>query len=100
MIAFQLKREGAILWGGGEIFDDQKSRGKAMLTPEGVFVPVEDSIIQYALEGDSNGKAYEIGAVKVDLGTGAPVGNLYSDGQRIWVHGASRLYALQPDPEN
>ena len=100
VIAFQLKREGAILWGGGEMFDDQKSRGKAMLTPEGVFVPVEDSIIQYSLEGDSDGKAYEIGAVKVDLGTGAPVGNLYSDGQRIWVHGASRLYALQPDPEN
>ena len=100
VIAFQLKREGAILWGGREMFGDQKSRGKAMLTPEGLFVPVEDSIIQYSLEGDGNGRADEIGAVKVDLGTGAPVGNLYSDGQRIWVHGASRLYALQPDPEN
>jgi outer membrane protein assembly factor BamB len=100
VIAFQLKREGAILWGGREMFGDQKSRGKAMLTADGVFVPVEDSIIQYALEGDGNGRADEIGAVKVDLGTGAPVGNLYSDGQRIWVHGANRLYALQPDPEN
>ncbi len=99
VIAFQLKREGAILWGGREMFGDQKSRGKAMLTPEGVFVPVEDSIVQYSLDGD-DGEADEVGAVKVDLGTGAPVGNLYSDGQRIWVHGASRLYALQPDPEN
>ncbi len=99
VIAFELKREGAILWGGREMFGDQKSRGKAMLTPDGVFVPVEDSIIQYSLVGD-DGKADEMDAVKVDLGTGAPVGNLYSDGQRIWVHGASRLYALQPDPEN
>lgn len=100
VIAFELKREGAILWGGREMFGDQKSRGKAMLTPDGVFVPVEDSIVQYSLEGDSDGRADEVGAVKVDLGTDAPVGNLYSDGQRIWVHGASRLYALQPDPEN
>ena len=100
LIAFQLKREGAMLWGGREMFGDQKSRGKAMLTPDGIFVPVEDSIIQYSLEGDGSGRADEIGAVKVDLGTEAPVGNLYSDGQRIWVHGASRLYALQPDPEN
>ena len=100
VIAFQLKREGAILWGGRELFEDQKSRGRAMLTPAGVFVPVEDSIIQYSLKGDGNGRADEVGAVKVDLGTEAPVGNLYSDGQRIWVHGASRLYALQPDPGN
>ena len=100
LIAFQLKREGAMLWGGREMFGDQKSRGKAMLTPDGIFVPVEDSIIQYSLAGDGSGRADEIGAVKVDLGTEAPVGNLYSDGQRIWVHGASRLYALQPDPEN
>lgn len=100
LVAFQLKRDGAILWGGRETFGDQKSRGKAMLTADGLFVPVEDSIIQYSLEGDSDGRADEIGAVKVDLGTGAPVGNLYSDGQRIWVHGASRLYALQPDLDN
>ena len=100
VIAFQLKREGAILWGGRQMFGDQKSRGKAMLTTEGLFVPVEDSIIQYTLEGDPDGKADEMAVAKVDLGTGAPLGNLYSDGQRIWVHGASRIYALQPDPEN
>ncbi len=100
VIAFELKREGAILWGGRQMFGDQKSRGKAMLTPEGLFVPVEDSIIQYTLEGTPDGKADEMAVAKVDLGTGAPLGNLYSDGQRIWVHGASRIYALQPDPEN
>ena len=71
-----------------------------MLTPDGLFVPVEDSIVQYSLEGGRDNKAEQLGVVKVDLGTDAPVGNLYSDGQRIWVHGASRLYALQPDPEN
>ncbi len=100
VIAFQLKREGAILWGGRQLFGDQKSRGKAMLTPDGVFVPVEDSIIQYSLEGDSDGTADEVAVAKVDLGTEAPVGNLYCDGDRIWVHGANRLYALQPDPDN
>ena len=25
---------------------------------------------------------------------GAPLGNLYSDGEKIWVHGANRLYVL------
>ena len=100
IIAFDLNREGEILWGGQRIFGQEQSRGKAMLTSDGIFVPVEDTIIQFSLTGSPDGTAHEVAAVKVYLGTEAPVGNLYSDGERIWVHGANRLYALQPSPEN
>ena len=100
IIAFGLKTEGQILWGGKPLFGEEQSKGRAMLTPAGVFVPVGDSIVQYALEADSTGQPQIINRTKVDLGTDAPVGNLYSDGNRIWVHGGNRLYALAPAPDD
>ena len=66
-----------------------------MLTSDGIYLPVENEIHKFSLEGKRN-KPVRLKTAKVDLGTGAPVGNLYSDGNRIWVHGANRVYALGP----
>jgi hypothetical protein len=66
-----------------------------MLTPTGIYMPVGDRIVKYSL-ADEQGKPKKLGQAIVDFGTGAPVGNLYSDGEKIWVHGANRLYALGP----
>ena len=69
-----------------------------MVTPQGVFVPVGNAIWQFSL-GGKGGQAEVLNQVEAFLGTDSPVGNLYSDGERIWVHGASRLYALSPKEE-
>ena len=66
-----------------------------MVTPQGVFVPVGKAIWRFALKPEK-GRAEVLNQVEAFLGTESPVGNLYSDGERIWVHGASRLYALSP----
>jgi outer membrane protein assembly factor BamB/tetratricopeptide (TPR) repeat protein len=99
IIAYDLKGQGRMLWGATQIFGDRKSRGRAMLTPAGVFVPVESAIIQYPLVAESSDQEIRpIASVEVNLGTGAPLGNLYSDGNRIFVQGGNRLYALGPKP--
>ncbi len=93
IVAIDLKTEGSLLWGGDQIFGGEKSFGRGMLTSQGMFVPGGDSICQFDLKGEK----YEprlLAKSKVDLGIKAPVGNLFSDGERIWVHGGNRLYAL------
>ena len=95
VIAIDLSAEGYIAWGGENLFDGKISNGRGMVTPQGVFIPVENSIWRFALDG-KKGRAEVLNQVEAFLGTDAPVGNLYSDGERIWVHGASRLYALAP----
>lgn len=95
IIAYDLKGQGRMLWGATQIFGDKKSRGTAMLTPAGVFVPVGSAIFQYPLKSETPGKTIQpLASVEVNLGTDAPLGNLYSDGNRIYVQGANRLYAL------
>ncbi len=95
ILAFDLQQEGRMIWGGNRMFDGQTSYGRGMLTSDGIYVPVADSIHKYSLTG-KNGKPELLGDVAVELGTGAPVGNLYSDGRKIWVQGANRVYALGP----
>jgi len=99
IIAYDLKGQGRMLWGATQIFGDRKSRGRAMLTPAGIFVPVESAIIQYPLVAKVMGQEVQpLASVEVNLGTGAPLGNLYSDGRRIYVQGGNRLYALGIKP--
>jgi outer membrane protein assembly factor BamB len=95
IIAIDLKAQGYIAWGGEPLFEDALTTGRGMVTPQGVFVPVGNSIWRFQLDG-KKGRAHVLNQVEAFLGTDAPVGNLYSDGDRIWVHGASRLYALAP----
>lgn len=98
IIAIDLKSQGYVAWGGEALFDGAKTTGRGMVTPQGVFVPVGKAIWQFALK-PKDGRAEVLNQVEAFLGTGSPVGNLYSDGERIWVHGASRLYALSPKEE-
>ena len=95
IIAIDLKSQGYVAWGGEPMFDGANTTGRGMVTPQGVFVPVGNAIWQFALK-PKKGRAEVVNQVEAFLGTEAPVGNLYSDGERIWVHGASRLYALSP----
>lgn len=87
-----------MVWGTDQLFDGKQSLGRGIVTPNGIFLPVEDSIYQFSLHG-LRGRADVLAKVHVDLGTNGPVGNLYSDGHRFWVHGANRLYALAPKDE-
>jgi outer membrane protein assembly factor BamB/tetratricopeptide (TPR) repeat protein len=95
IIAYDLLGEGRMIWGAEQLFDGKQSKGRGMLTPEGIFIPVERSIYQFALPGKSAGSE-AVRKVAVDFGTATPVGNLYSDGKRIWVHGGNRVSALAP----
>ena len=95
VVAYDLAGTGRMVWGAEQVFDGKQSLGRGLLTPDGVYMPVEDTIYQFDLNGEE-GRAKVINKVHVDLGTLAPVGNLYSDGERFWVHGANRLYALGP----
>ncbi len=98
IVAYDLNGEGRMVWGAEQMFDDKISRGRGMLTPDGIYMPVEDSIYHFSLPQEKN-EAKLLDRVQVNLGTDAPVGNLFSDGSRIWVHGANRLYALAPKSE-
>lgn len=93
ILAYDLKKEGVMIWGGSSLFDGKTSCGRGMLTPDGIYVPVDEEIYKFSLLG-KNGKAELVGKTTVELGTGAPVGNLYSDGLKIWVLGGNRVYAL------
>lgn len=93
--AISISAEGR--WEWVEEFDDEKSLGRAALTPNGIYVPIEDSIAHFKLEG-KDGRGDLVNRVGVRLGTGAPVGNLFSDGEKLWVVGANRLYVLGPAP--
>ncbi len=93
VVAYDLKGQGRMIWGTEQMFDGRQSLGRGVVTPSGIYLPVEDRIYQLSLKG-KNGRAEVLNQVHVDLGTNAPVGNLYSDGERFWVHGANRLYML------
>jgi outer membrane protein assembly factor BamB len=93
VVAYDLKGQGRMIWGTEQMFDGRQSLGRGIVTPKGIYLPVEDRIYQLSLKG-RKGRAEVLKQVHVDLGTNAPVGNLYSDGERFWVHGANRLYML------
>ena len=98
IIAYDLSGEGRMIWGAEQLFDDKQSFGRGILTPKGIYMPVKDSIYHFSLPNEE-GDAKLISRVQVNFGTGVPVGNLYSDGKRFWVHGANRLYMLASQPD-
>lgn len=99
ILALDLNREGIMVWGSAPLFDGKKTCGRGVLTPDGIYMPIEDSIWKFSLDCDEC-KPDKVAASHVDFGIDAPVGNLYSDGNRIWVHGGNRIYALAPEIEN
>lgn len=76
---------GKLIW-DREIGD---SLGHGCLTSDAVYVPVKDSIVKLDLE-----KGRELIQVGVALTTNDPVGNLFSDGEKLWVTGGGRVYAM------
>ena len=87
------------VWGGDDLFDGDTSLGKGILTPQGIFVPVGKKILQFELSPEKLTTMPDpVRSISVDLG-GADVGNLFSDGERFWVHGGNRIYALEAKPE-
>ncbi len=65
------------------------SFGQAALTPEGIYVPTNDSILKL---DSTTGKI--LSQTHVTTPTGEPVGNLFSDGNNLYGVGAQRVYAL------
>lgn len=74
----------------------EPSCGQAMLTADALYVPVGSTIQKLGLQGKDGGGDLQA-TFEVELGTGAPVGNLFSDGEKFWVAGANRLYVLGDD---
>ena len=99
VIAYDLKGEGRMIWTASwtarEHFDDATSYGRGMLTADGIYLPIEDSILKLDLE---TGKP--LARVGVSLDAKIPVGNLYSDGEKIWTVCGNRFYALGNIPES
>jgi hypothetical protein len=96
VVAFDLLGEGRMAWGGDALFDGGVSMGKAMLCGDALYVPVNDSIWKFTLPQNTEELPQKVAQAHVDLGTSAPVGNLFSDGKRIWVHQGNRVSALAP----
>jgi outer membrane protein assembly factor BamB len=65
------------------------SYGRGVLTGDAIYVPVKDSIVKLDLA--SGRELLQVGA---SLTTDEPIGNLYSDGEKLWVVGAGRVYAM------
>ena len=87
------------LWGGDDMFEGDVSMGKGMLTPQGIFVPAGKQILHFDLMPKKlTTQPKPARKISVDLG-GANVGNLFSDGDRFWVRGGNRIYALEASPE-
>ena len=59
------------------------------MTDDAVYLPVKDSILKLDLE-----QGRELSQVGVALTSDEPVGNLFSDGEKLWVVGAGRVYAM------
>jgi outer membrane protein assembly factor BamB len=76
---------GRLIW-EKEIGD---SFGRGCLTDDALYVPVKDSILKLDPE-----KGRELSQVGVALTSDEPVGNLFSDGDKLWVVGAGRVYAM------
>src|SRR5690606_38668737 len=68
---------------------DALSFGRGCLTEEAIYLPVKDSVLKL-----STADLSDISQVGVSNVSGDPVGNLFTDGEKLWVAGASGFYAL------
>jgi len=82
---YDLLRDGLLEWQT----EFESSYGRAMLTEDAVYVPVKNTIVRLDVK---DGRV--VNQATVSLTSDDPVGNLYSDGEKIWVAGANKIYAL------
>jgi len=80
---------GKIIWEYPKDGQQIESYGRGVLTDDALYVPVNDSVVKLDPE-----KGIELSQVGVSLTTPDPVGNLYSDGEKLWVLSANRFYSL------
>lgn len=71
-----------------------ESFGRGVLTEDAVYMPVKDSVLKLALDKQAGDKSQALSQVGVRLTSPDPVGNLYSDGEKMWVLSANRIYSL------
>lgn len=69
--------------------EDALSFGRGALTEDAVYLPVKDSVLKLSTKDLS-----DISQVGVSTVSGDPVGNLFADGDKLWVAGAAKVYAL------
>jgi outer membrane protein assembly factor BamB len=97
LIAYDLKGEGRMVWTASwtarDYLRDGKSFGRGMLTSNAIYFPVRDSILKLDLKTGE-----PMGRVGVRLGFEGQLGNLFSDGEKIWAVCANRLLALSNVP--
>ena len=84
---YDLSKDGRLMWVARFV---STSLGHGVLTPDAIYVPTGESIARVNPE---NGKIEQ--QVGVFSPTKEPVGNLYSDGERLLSIGMARAYALQ-----
>jgi outer membrane protein assembly factor BamB len=65
------------------------SFGRGCLTEDALYLPANDSILK--LDLDKGEPLLKVGVV---LTSDEPVGNLFSDGEKLWAVGAGRVYAM------
>ena len=95
VIAYDLNGDGRMMWTIEDHLQGELATGRAMLTTNGIFVPVGQKIKHFDLQ---TGRL--IKEVGVRLPGRSPLGNLYSDGKKIWVHNGNRILALGPVEED
>jgi outer membrane protein assembly factor BamB/tetratricopeptide (TPR) repeat protein len=65
------------------------SHGRGCVTADAILVPAKDSVLMFDPE---TGKPQ--GRLGISLVSGDPLGNLFSDGKRLWTLSANRLHEL------
>lgn len=68
---------------------DALSYGRGCLTEDAVYLPVKDSVLKLSTKDLA-----DISQVGVSTVSSDPVGNLFADGDKLWVAGAAKVYAL------
>jgi hypothetical protein len=96
IVAIDLDGHGRMLWGGEPLFGGGVSAGFGILTNDGIFVPVENSVWKFALR-PAESMPGPVARAAVNLGYEAPLGNLASDGRHLWVQGGNRMARLEPE---
>lgn len=90
VICYDLKSQGRLEW---QEKLPGKSRGRGFVAGEAVYIPVEDSIVKFAVKRVP-GKAQKIAQVGLRTDRGEPVGNIITDGKKIWACGVGKAYLL------
>ncbi len=83
------RREAERVINEGARQSDALCYGRGCLTEDAIYLPVKDSVLKLRLDNLA-----DVSQVGVSSTSGDPVGNLYADGEKLWMAGPSKLSAL------